>query len=272
MSRGKARGRLSARGGGGGGGGGHDAGSTFRWLTTYGDLVTNLLGFFVIMFSFSQVDASRFNTFVEGLEQTFDNHTRSAAVMNGGKGIVVDGQSVDGKGPGEGEGDGKGDKDALKVSIAGLRETGAEIEQGLAAAGLGGLINYKIDHRGLVITIGTDAVLFETGSTALSDSGRRLLAQIAPVLAKVPNDIRVEGHTDNVPLNRSGYSNWNLSTDRAVAVLNLLYQVHRVDPKRLVAVGYGEFRPVAGNESPQGRAKNRRVEIIVAVPEKKNGS
>jgi chemotaxis protein MotB len=266
MARGKARGHGQhgpARGGGGrGGGGGGGGDDSQRWLTTYGDMVTNLLGFFVILFSFSQVNPQAFGEFVEGLaETTFQNTAAESGKLNGGAGLEVEGQTPE-----------EAAAEELKVSIEGLREAAVEIESALSAAQMGGLVNYKIDHRGLVITIGTDAVLFETGSTELSASGRALLATMAPVLAKVPNDIRVEGHTDDVPLDRGGYSNWNLSTDRAVAVLNLLYQVHQVDPNRLVAVGYGEFRPVAGNESPQGRASNRRVEIIVAVPEKKNGS
>ena len=270
MARGKARGRENhgpKRGGGGGGDGG-DSGDA-RWLTTYGDMVTNLLGFFVILFSMSSINPEAFKGLVEGLaESTFQNN----AAHNGQ--ITIDGQIVN---PVVANPEGQTPEEIaaaeLKVSIEGLQETGTRVEQALAAAGMGGLVDYKIDHRGLVLTIGTDAVLFETGSTELSARGRELLAQIAPVLARVPNDIRVEGHTDNVPLNRAGYTNWNLSTDRAVAVLNLLHEAHGLDPARLVAVGYGEFRAISGNENPEGRAANRRVEIIVAVPEKRaNGS
>lgn len=267
MSRGKARGREDhgpKRGGGGGGGG--DGGDS-RWLTTYGDMVTNLLGFFVILFSFSEINPASFQGLVEGLEAVGNSSAQSGQ-------ITIDGQVVEAvvANP-EGQTPEEAAAAELKVSIEGLQETGARVEQALSAAGMGGLVDYKIDHRGLVLTIGTDAVLFETGSTELSQRGRELLAQIAPVLSRVPNDIRVEGHTDNVPLDRAGYTNWNLSTDRAVAVLNLLHEAHGVDPARLVAVGYGEFRPISGNESPEGRAANRRVEIIVAVPEKRaNGS
>ncbi|HWH33220.1 MAG TPA: flagellar motor protein MotB [Egibacteraceae bacterium] len=265
MARGKARGREEHGPKRGGGGGGDGDGGDSRWLTTYGDMVTNLLGFFVILFSMSSVDPARFQSFVEGLyETTF----RNESILDGG--ITIDGELV---GPG-GEPSGLTPEEQaaeeLKVSIEGLRETGAQIEQALQSAGMGGLVDYKIDQRGLVLTIGTDAVLFETGSTELSPQGRDLLAQIAPVLARVPNDIRVEGHTDNVPLNRAGYTNWNLSTDRAVAVLNLLHEVHGVDPVRLLAVGYGEFRPISENETAEGRAANRRVEIIVAVPERRS--
>ena len=269
MARGKARGRESHGPKRGGGGGGDGDGGDSRWLTTYGDMVTNLLGFFVILFSMSEINPESFKGLVEGLsETTFGNNAASTGQ------ITIDGQVVEAvvSNP-EGQTPEEAAAAELKVSIEGLQETGARVEQALAAAGMGGLVDYKIDHRGLVITIGTDAVLFETGSTELSPRGRDLLAQIAPVLSRVPNDIRVEGHTDNVPLDRAGYTNWNLSTDRAVAVLNLLHEVHGVDPARLVAVGYGEFRPVSGNESAEGRAANRRVEIIVAVPEKRaNGS
>jgi len=260
MARGKARGRDShgpkrGQGGGDGDGGGD------RWLATYGDMVTLLMAFFVILFSFSQIDAAKFDSFVDGLSDTFGSR---GGILDGGEGIIIDGEVVDPTDPEQAE------AEALEVSIEGLRETGSEIEQALTDAGMGGIVDYKIDHRGLVLTIGTDAVLFETGSTELSPTGRELIAQIAPVLNRVPNDIRIEGHTDNVPLSRNGYTNWNLSTDRAVAVLSLLHGLHGVDPKRLVAVGYAEFRPISSNDFPEGRATNRRVEIIVAVPEKRS--
>lgn len=263
MSRGKARGRENhgpKRGGSGGGGG--DGGDS-RWLTTYGDMVTNLLGFFVILFSFSEINPAAFQGLVEGLEAVGNQAATSGQITIDGEVVEAVVGNPDGMTPEEAA------AEELRVSIDGLRETGTRVEQALSAAGMGGLVDYKIDERGLVITIGTDAVLFDTGSTELSQRGRDLLAQIAPVLARVENDIRIEGHTDNVPLNRLGYTNWNLSTDRAVAVLNLLHEIHGLDPSRLVAVGYGEFRPVSPNESPEGRAANRRVEIIVAVPERR---
>jgi chemotaxis protein MotB len=266
MARGKARGRDAHGPKRGGDGGGGDA-DGMRWLATYGDMVTNLLGFFVILFSFSQLDVQQFEQFLAGLEEVFDNPAYQQSILDGGLSIVDNGI-----GPGQdepGQGPTPAPDDALEVSIEGLRETAAQIEAALQAAGLEGVVQYKIDHRGLVLTIGTDAVLFATGSTQLSPQGRHLIAQFAPVLADVPNDIRVEGHTDDVPLSRNGYTNWNLSTDRAVAVLDLLHQAHGLDPQRLVAVGYGEFRPIAGNESAEGRSTNRRVEIIVAVPEKR---
>lgn len=269
MPRGKSRGRGGFGPARGGASDGPSEADGMRWLTTYGDMVTLLMAFFVILFSFSQIDVQRFETFLSGLESPFGNPAMSDSLLDGGAGIVGGAAGTDpdpvanlGQDPMPNPAE-----ETIDVSVQGLRETAGEIEAALESAGLDELVDYQIDHRGLVLTIATDAVLFETGSTVLSDQGRHLMAQIAPVLARVPNDVRVEGHTDDVPLSRAGYTNWNLSTDRAVAVLTLLHEAHGVDPKRLVAVGYGEFRPISPNESAQGRAANRRVEIIIAVPE-----
>lgn len=271
MARGKARGREThgPKRGGGSGGGGDDS---QRWLTTYSDMVTLVLAFFVILFSLSQIDVQAFQNFLRGLESAFGNPAYSNSLLDGAPAIV--GDSFGGS-----EGDFADDAqtaaeqaaEELRVNIEGLQDTAQQIEEALREAGLEGVVGSEIDHRGLVLTIGTDAVLFSTGSTELSEQGRSIIAAIAPILNTVPNDVRVDGHTDNVPLRRPGYTNWNLSTDRSVAVLNLLHLDHRIEPSRLAATGYGEFRPRAGNETDQGRAMNRRVEIIVAVPGDQDG-
>lgn len=266
MARGKARGREThgPKRGGGSGGGGDDS---QRWLTTYADMVTLVLAFFVILFSLSQIDVQAFQNFLRGLESAFGNPAYSNSLLDGAPAIVGDtfGGS-DGDLADDGQTEEQREEDELRVNIEGLQDTAQQIQDALEEAGLEGVVGSEIDHRGLVLTIGTDAVLFATGSTELSPQGRTIIAAIAPILDTIPNDIHVDGHTDNVPLRRTGYTNWNLSTDRAVAVLNLLHLDHLIEPSRLAATGYGEFRPVAGNETDQGRATNRRVEIIVAVP------
>jgi len=124
----------------------------------------------------------------------------------------------------------------------------------------------KIDNKS-VITV-SDAVLFSSGGVSLTQNGTKILDKIAEVVQKYPDrEIRVEGHTDNVGIalefqNRFK-SNWELSTARATSVLHYMRQKYNLDPNRLAAVGYGEYRPVAGNSTPEGRAKNRRVVIEV---------
>lgn len=116
-----------------------------------------------------------------------------------------------------------------------------------------------------------DRVLFDSGEAVLKPDGEKVLRQVAGVLAQFPNRlIHVAGHTDNVPIRASAQArfatNWELSTARANAAVRFLCEKAGVDPKRLAAVGYGEFHPIADNAAPEGRAKNRRIELIV-MPE-----
>jgi chemotaxis protein MotB len=114
-----------------------------------------------------------------------------------------------------------------------------------------------------------NALLFESGRSELKDSARQLLAQISPDLAAFKGDIVVEGHTDNQPVGRASKypSNWELSVARAFSVIQCLTQ-NGVDPKNLSARGYGEHRPRASNETPEKRAENRRIEVILLNPQK----
>jgi chemotaxis protein MotB len=123
----------------------------------------------------------------------------------------------------------------------------------------------KRDERGLVISIG-DNVFFDAGRAQVRQDAEPSVAAIASVLQKIPNRVVVEGHTDNMPVNdvRSLYaSNWELSTNRATEVLRHLIKAYNIPPERLSAAGYAEFRPKATNTTAEGRAKNRRVDIIV---------
>jgi chemotaxis protein MotB len=109
-----------------------------------------------------------------------------------------------------------------------------------------------------------DRILFDSGEAVLKEEGEKLLSQIASVLAQHTNrQVHVIGHTDNVPIRRKFASNWELSTARATAAVRFLQEHAGVDPRRLAAVGCGEFRPIAPNTSAEGRAKNRRIEVVV---------
>ncbi len=128
-------------------------------------------------------------------------------------------------------------------------------------------IEQKVTKDGLVITLqeGVDAnALFESGKADLTPRAQLLFDALVPLLLKVDNEVVIEGHTDNVPIHTAQYaSNWELSTARATRVVKYLLDAHHFPPVRLSAVGYGEFRPAAANEGPEGRGKNRRVVIFV---------
>ncbi|MFH1691387.1 MAG: OmpA family protein [Candidatus Omnitrophota bacterium] len=155
---------------------------------------------------------------------------------------------------------------SLEQEVDRLSQIKAELQKKLK--GVEG-ISFNRDDRGLVVTF-LDEVLFDSGKAKIKSSAYSSLDKVAEVLTSKASDLNigVEGHTDNEPIKRSGWqSNWELSTARATSVLHYLV-AKGVSPERLAAIGYGEYRPVASNETKEGRRKNRRVEIVI-LPELK---
>lgn len=123
-------------------------------------------------------------------------------------------------------------------------------------------INLSLSKKGLVMRLSEHA-LFDSGVATISPQGGPLLDKIGAIIARTSYFIRIEGHTDNLPIHTELFpSNWDLSTARAVNVLRYFIESHHIDAQRLAAVGFGEFQPLASNETPENRAKNRRVEMI----------
>lgn len=254
--------------------GGDDAN---RWLTTYGDTVTLLLAFFVMLFAMSQIDESKFDEVIAGFQEPFGNP---------GRGILPDNEGLQDGGPpttlpegvttttalSEGEDEVPGAESPedpeippLIVDREGLLEVKEKLEAALRDAGFEDAAEFRITERGLVVSIATDDLLFPTGSAVLGPKGKDIIAAVAPALAQIRNVVQVEGHTDNVPFRGRGYDNWDLSSDRALAVVRLLIDGHDIDPERLSATGYASFRPVASNDSSEGRGANRRVELVILI-------
>ena len=126
-----------------------------------------------------------------------------------------------------------------------------------------GGIAIKRDERGVTISI-MDKFLFEPGSAQLRESSKAVVDTAASALKNFPNMIRIEGHTDNVHIsNRDFRSNWELSSMRAINVAEYFINVHGISPERISATGYAEYKPIAPNDSPDGRSKNRRVDIVI---------
>jgi chemotaxis protein MotB len=261
-----------------------------RWLTTYGDVVTLLLAFFVMLYAISQVDVQKFQLFVTGLADPFGNPAVSEGLLTDGAALVgaaaVAEQQVGEEGvqglalldgmPGiedQQAGEATEPQDEAPpgeelMPADDLQQVREEIIAALEDAGFGErVVDFEIDARGLIVAIATDNVLFASGSADFGSEGREIIAAVAPILSGFSNEILVEGHTDTVPINRVGYDNWNLSADRALAVLKLLVTGFGLDPHRLVAAGYGEFRPRASNDTDEGKAKNRRVELVIVARE-----
>lgn len=195
-----------------------------RWLLTYADLITLLLCFFIMMYTLSQADAERFRSLARELGQIFSERPA----------------------PGEG-----------------LRRLEERIEDYIERKGLEGWVKAEREERGLVIRIMTTS-FFKEGSAELTQDMKAVLDELAPMLKELPNFIQVEGHTDNKPIRNEHFrSNWELSVARATEVVRYLIQQHGIPPERIAAIGYGEYRPIAPNDTELGRAKNRRVEIVI---------
>lgn len=249
-----------------------------RWVTTYSDVVTLLLAFFVLLFAMSEVDPKRFEQLVQGLEEPFGN-PGNTAVLPASDGILEgrgpaptspppptsaenDEDESDDHEPGGEQGP---EKPPLLVDQSELIPVETEIRRALAEAGFQDVADLEINERGLVVSIATDGLLFASGSADLREEGVELLAALAPALLHIANPVQIEGHTDDVPYAGSGYDNWNLSSDRALSVLRLLAESHGTDPARLGATGFASFRPIEPNDTADGRAANRRVELVIAV-------
>lgn len=229
-----------------------DSGHKAGWLTTFNDLITLLMVFFVLLFTMGSTDKNMMKEFQNALQSGLGvlgaGSKVSVVVNESQRPISVDGpltQGQDETTPGEAEGAMDGIDDAL----------------GELAAEPG--INVKYEKQGARISF-EDALLFDFGKAEINSSGLAFLDKIAALAQEISGLVRVEGYTDNVPIHTYRFpSNWDLSTARAVSVVKYLVEIGKVKPQRLSAVGYGESRPLVPNDSAANRARNRRVEIVL---------
>jgi chemotaxis protein MotB len=238
-----------------------------RWLATYGDLVTLLVAFFVMLYAMSEVDVQKFAAFVEGLAVPFGNNS-AEGMMPESSGLLPDNNGLD---------ETQRAAEDIDVDPAAAREyaervkqledISEQLEKALKEQGLDVYVEQRRENRGLVVSIATDDVLFALGSTEIGERGREILGAVAQILGDFENGVMIEGYTDDIPLRRASYDNWNLSTDRAVAVLKVMVQEHGLPPEKVGAVGYGEHRPLVPNTDAASRARNRRVDIVVLLEE-----
>ncbi|MBP1732525.1 MAG: OmpA/MotB domain protein [Deltaproteobacteria bacterium] len=220
-----------------------------RWLITYADLITLLLAFFILMYTMSKQDAKKYEEVAAHLR----------AIFSGNAGILAKGSSS-GKKPMEVSFKGAAqDTAAIRAQLEKeIRELGDQDKNNTTER-----ISLINDERGLVVRA-MEKAFFETGKADLSQNARRALDGIAPVLKGMPNPVRVEGHTDNVPINTFEFrSNWELSVRRATEVVRHLIERHAFPPERISATGYAEYRPLVSNDTPENRSQNRRIEIVI---------
>ena len=235
----RARDRWDEGGSSGHGGGGG------RWLVSYADFVTLMFGFFLILWASADPNQANFARLAEALHKAFNN---GAMIGQAGSGQIA----------------GQGGREApIQVSqFTRVSETTGEL---VAQMGLQDQVSVGMKREGLVITL-SDSLLFDVGSATVRPEAKEVLGRLATVFAQSPGNIRIEGHTDNVPPTPSFPSNWELSARRAAGVLRYFTETVGLPADRFEAAGYGEFRPVAPNDTREGRAKNRRVEIVLLSP------
>lgn len=250
-----------------------DDGPSKAWLDSYADAMTLLLAFFVLLYAFSLLDEKKFAEFKYGVEQAF---SFSSPAVPEGTGFLDEGVGIN-----ENAGqlavvpaDVQNEIDALLDEIAAdqqvtpdeveaLREA---VEAALKAAAVQlDLFQVETDPRGVVVTL-DETLLFPSGSARIDGAAAPALGAIAEVLADLDNQILVEGHTDSVPTSGTVWpTNWELSAARATAALRELNESYGLAGTRLSAVGHADTRPRATNDTAEGRAQNRRIEIVVLV-------
>jgi chemotaxis protein MotB len=235
-----------------------------RWLVSYADLVTLLFAFFVTMYASSRVDGKKMGSAVESLQRALGSvipvqaTSREPGVFpSNNQPIRLSVTPIEGK---PYTADGKAlEKIAkeLKTEIETVSKTKTNKED------VTGQIKFIVEKRGLVIRI-SEHVFFNSGEASIRSEMLTVLNIIAQSLKRIDNPIRIEGHTDNIPINTIRYpSNWELSTARATTIVRYLLDEFEYSPDQLSASGYAEFRPVAPNGTPEGRLQNRRVDFVV---------
>lgn len=211
------------------------------WVVTYGDMMSLLLTFFILLLSFSSIQESKFRQAMESLQTALGVFKNSQSVIQFQEMVMPQEQG--------------GDRSEMLYEFR-------ELEQYLLEQDLDDQVEVAMTDEGIEIKI-EDKFLFSSGSADLLSVADEVLGKISGFLDGKPNTIKVSGHTDSLPINTPRFpSNWELSAARAIAVARQL-QTTGIHPSRMSATGYGEHRPSDTNDTAEGRAKNRRVEIFM---------
>ncbi|ENH95784.1 flagellar motor protein MotS [Gracilibacillus halophilus YIM-C55.5] len=245
-----------------------------KWMTTYSDMVTLILVFFVLLFSMSQIDAKKFQELAEALrnqsvmdqlpsiipadEPSENSETQDES--SGSDDPIMAPDESDNEDEQEPENSTPSEGDELDQLLA-------DVETFLQENQLNNVISATRTDQGVVLVL-QETLLFETGEAEILEEGRPFLEKVGTLLDHIPNQVRVEGHTDDRPISSFRYpSNWELSTARASSVIRYIIDESSIDSARFHAAGYGATEPVVPNDSPENWEKNRRVEIVILEEE-----
>ncbi|WNS74628.1 flagellar motor protein MotS [Bacillus sp. DTU_2020_1000418_1_SI_GHA_SEK_038] len=226
------------------------------WMVTFSDLVTLILVFFILLFSMSQIDMIKFKAITESFREQFFDFYPSVVPLDNPSALDTSMPVVNDK---------EKDKDA-DVADQSLENLLIEVQSFLDKNGLDDVVLANRTERGVVLVL-QEKVLFAPGQADVIGNAYPFLDKVGELLIKLPNLVKVEGHTDDRPMNSFRYpSNWELSAARASSVINYLIENHQLDSSRFIAVGYSDTRPIVSNDTPENRQKNRRVEIVISDP------
>lgn len=217
-----------------------------RWLVSYADFITLLFAFFTSMYAISSVNEGKFRIMSESLAIAFNPTLFTSTRMQEGPKFVREQRAQV--------------RDEFKDMHTSNYE---KIQAALRELQENQKLTLIFEEHKVTIRI-SEGMLFEPGSDKLLDGGLPVIDEVARALAGMPNSVRIEGHTDNIPIATERFpSNWDLSSSRSLRILKYFIEMHSHDPRRLSAIGFGEYRPIDTNDTPSGRMKNRRVDIMV---------
>lgn len=231
-----------------------EGGGSPGWMTTFSDLMTLLLTFFILLYSFSTLDAIMFKNVANALQSVLQGESRPSIFPNEistDQIITLDNINI----PNE----------DIETIDNELNELYNYVKNYVVEENLDKDISVKTNVRGVIIDI-NEKVLFDSGSDVLKEESKFILEKLSNLINEFDNELIIEGHTDNNPINTVEFnSNWELSVIRAVNVVRYFTEVKGISTNRISASGYGEYKPIQSNATEIGRMYNRRVNILILV-------
>ncbi|MBM7597669.1 chemotaxis protein MotB [Virgibacillus halotolerans] len=234
-----------------------------KWMVTYSDMVTLILVFFILLFAMSQIDLVKFEAITDSFQNRMILDFYPSAMPTENTSHVENGKLLNNFEPSTllkdmNDRDDKAGKQEDSLSL--LMH---DVETYLDENDLNNMITASRTERGVVLVL-QEKILFDSGEASILASGKPFLNEISRLLKDIPNNVKVEGHTDNRPISNYRYpSNWELSGARASSVIRYLIDENSIDGARFSSAGYAETKPIVDNNSSKNWSKNRRVEIVI---------
>jgi chemotaxis protein MotB len=238
------------------------------WLIPYADLLTLLLALFIILFASSKMDSKKYDSIMRSLNSAFTGGEAPFAMSNlipiNDTANATKNNNKSQNPPTKAESKDSQLAAKLQKEEKDLEELKKSMDAFIKENNMSEQLMTKLDNEKLTITI-SDRALFDSGSATIKQDSQKLAVSMANLLGSYPGyEVEVAGHTDNIPIHRTDFeTNWDLSAKRAVNFMKILLNNSKIDPASYSSVGFGEYRPIASNDTTEGRAKNRRVEVSI---------